>query len=473
MSGWGLEVVRGREIGRVFPVVGGTVVLGNELNGEPGIDLGSQEGSSPRRMAPRQAILEGSAVGLTLRDLESPVGTFVNRQRLLSGQARTLQDGDVLQLGSVQLKVVARQPAPPTESIAPRGPTPTSGLGLSSPFRLSTGATCRAWDDFLTASAQNWRALREELETGRLDAFLRSIGRDDLRPSTGATSSDERLDAWLGRLPTTRPAAPDLDVHPTIVRVRAMPGGGVTRSQIVITSTGYRLLRSSVRVEPSGAGWLTLAKGFSTAPFPTAETTDVPLEIEVPESLGAPRSGFLTIESNGGTRRVEVRIEPAVRAEPMEGPLDTVASGPGLKWRDLLEKTAPTLRFSLAIGGAVVLRLLIAAGDWLGRGSLTAPSLPGVALLGAILGGVAGLRFAAQRGTREDWPPATFAGACAGVLFSTLLVAVCRSIEPSLSRSLGSLGIHLLLWIVLGIAAALASLAVVPFRAAAEKGGGA
>ena len=57
-------------------------------------------------MAARQAQLDLSAQGLTIRDLESPGGTFVNRQRLLPGQSRTLQPGDLIQLGGVQLKVV-------------------------------------------------------------------------------------------------------------------------------------------------------------------------------------------------------------------------------------------------------------------------------------------------------------------------------------------------------------------------------
>ena len=54
-----------------------------------GIDLGPQEGVSPRRMAARQAILESNGQAITLRDLDSPGGTFVNRQRLLPGQSRT------------------------------------------------------------------------------------------------------------------------------------------------------------------------------------------------------------------------------------------------------------------------------------------------------------------------------------------------------------------------------------------------
>src|SRR5262249_39511143 len=102
---WSLELTRGRELGRVFGLAPGDTVLGNALNGEPGLDLMNQEEDSPRRMSARHAALTSTSQELTIRDLESPGGTFVNRQRLLSGQSRRLQPGDVIQLGSVQLRV--------------------------------------------------------------------------------------------------------------------------------------------------------------------------------------------------------------------------------------------------------------------------------------------------------------------------------------------------------------------------------
>src|SRR5262245_60658290 len=116
---WELEVVRGREVGRRHPLDQGEIVLGNALEGARGIDLACQEASSPRRMAGRQASLTVSGESLIIRDLESPGGTFVNRQRLLAGQARSLQPGDILQLGGVQLQVrreAAKTAAPKAEA---------------------------------------------------------------------------------------------------------------------------------------------------------------------------------------------------------------------------------------------------------------------------------------------------------------------------------------------------------------------
>ena len=102
---WSLEVVRGRVIGHQYALDPGETVVGNALKGARGLDLADQEGSSPRKMAGRHAALTSTTQELTVRDLDSPGGTFVNQQRLLSGQSRRLAAGDVIQLGSVQLRV--------------------------------------------------------------------------------------------------------------------------------------------------------------------------------------------------------------------------------------------------------------------------------------------------------------------------------------------------------------------------------
>ena len=144
---WVLEVVRGRDVGKRYVVGPGESLLGNALAGASGFDLADQEPSSPRRMAARQASLTATGDVLEIRDLESPGGTFVNRQRLLSGQARALQPGDLIQLGGVQLQVRREadagtgprpQPAAPARATAP-APAPAKqrpGPARSrSPFR--------------------------------------------------------------------------------------------------------------------------------------------------------------------------------------------------------------------------------------------------------------------------------------------------------------------------------------------------
>ena len=124
--------------------------------------------------------------------------------------------------------------------------------GRDSAFFAARRPECRSWDDFLVIAAQNWRRLRDELTSGRLGDFVRRVRRPDLLPRLEkARSADDQLDDWLGRLPTTRPSALELDVHPQSLLVRADGGGGLTQQTLRMTNIGYRLLRSTARVEPA------------------------------------------------------------------------------------------------------------------------------------------------------------------------------------------------------------------------------
>ncbi len=249
---WLLEIVRGRDVGRAFALEPGETVVGNASNGQRGLDLHEQEGSSPRRMAARHASVLSSGQDVSIRDLESPGGTFVNQQRLLSGQPRKLNAGDVIQLGGVQLKV---KQGSPTGVSAPRvgagSPTGISDARVSRgrlplPFVMANGAQCRTWDDFLILSAQSWTQVRDELISGRLVEYLRRIGRPELIPHSAADRSpDDRLDEWLARIPATQSSGPELDVHPETLLVQAKMGGGTARLSLRITNVGFRLLRST------------------------------------------------------------------------------------------------------------------------------------------------------------------------------------------------------------------------------------
>ena len=501
-NGWSLEVVRGAEVGRVFPLGVGAALLGNGLNGEPGIDLAPQEASTPRKMAPRQAKLESAGSSLTLLDLDSPGGTFVNRQRVLPGQARPLQAGDVIQLGGVQLRVVAASPKPaqvPTAKPAPapapapkarskpapaaapvatkaKAPAPVAAPPvrtgpLAMPFSLATGTVCRTWDDFLTASSHAWPALRDELTSGRLAAFLTAAGRPDLAPPANAAgSADERLDAWLARVPANRAAQPDMEVYPAVLRVRAVKGGGTVRQKLTVTNTGYRLLRSTVKVEPAAAaGWLVVAPAFAGAPFTTSEQTEVALEVRVPETFDRPLTAALVVEGNGGSRRVEVRVELPAKGEPFleTGPAARAAGGAGLaEW---IAKTSPGVRVVAAAAVAFLIRSMLWAGDVMAARFASSPSsrpsLGASALMLGLAGCALGAMLAKRRGEPRDVPAGAFAGGFAGVLVAALSVAACRSIEPWFGWTAGGpwLG-STILWAVLAGFGAAVSAVLVPYR---------
>ncbi|MFO0909258.1 MAG: FHA domain-containing protein [Isosphaeraceae bacterium] len=443
---WSLEVIRGREIGRVYRLVPGAIILGNGPKESGAIDLAAMEAGSPRRMAARQAeviVSRDPAEKPTVRDLESPGGTFVNRQRLLAGQVRRLDAGDVLQLGAVQLRVVApangaSTPSPsvtvetaPATKVAPAvrpGPLPA-------PFRLASGATCRTWDDFLTLSAQSWSALRDELSSGRLGAFLASQGLAALKPDLARDgSADERLDTWLSGLPTTRAATPQVDVHPEVVRIRAVPGGGVTRAKVVITNTGYRLLRSTLRVENPGVDWLVVPPG-SAGPWVTPDQTEIAFEVRIPETVAQPLSAALIIDGNGGVRRVEVRIEPAPRGEAIpEGTSSSVGETVGTGNAPLASVSPPQRVLGGAILGACGW-LIVLVGDRVGQALVASagehPAVGGPATLALIVGGVLGALGAGSRGAASDRLPGGIAGGIAAALLAAIHVAFLRALGPS------------------------------------------
>lgn len=447
---WGLEVVRGKGVGRCYPLGRGRSVLGNALDGAPGIDLGGEEGASPRRMAGRQAEIAADAQALSVRDLDSPGGTFVNSQRVLPGQARALRDGDVLQLAGVQLRVVARLPAP--VSPASIGPLPR-------PYHTASGTTCRTWDDFPTASAKDWSGLRDELISGRITTFLKSIGRDDLLPTAPASrTEDERLDAWLGRLPVARPLEADLDVHPSVLHIKAnLPG--TTRRSVSITNTGYRLLRSTLTIEPPGTDWLRIAPPFDRGAFTTAESTEFSVEATIPETLTSPRVASVVVASNGGSRTVAVHLEPPAKdaPEPLRAPVPTT------RLADPLGAIAPTARVMQAIGLGLLVRVLLSVGDQF-VSPATSPGLEGAGMLFAGLGAIVGLLLAIRGSGVRDAFPGAFAGAVVGLFTAAVAVATCRSVEPlfGIDRSWTAWGF----WVLASAALALLSLWVRPYPSA-------
>jgi hypothetical protein len=467
---WSLEVVRGADVGRRFALPGGETVAGNALNGVPGLDLAPQE-SGPRRMAARQARFQCAADALTLFDLGSPGGTFVNRERLVPFQARSLRPGDVIQMAGVQLRVerglVTAAPAPSAPPSARPAGAPSSGFT----FTMKSGMACRTWDDFLTASAQDWAGLREELVSGRLAAFLASTGRAALVPDPNAPGTpDDRLDAWLATVPSTRTPAPELEVHPDRLDVQATPGGGTTRRTFAITNTGYRLLKTTARVDPADTSWLRLADGFAGRAFTTADRTSLPLDVIVPERLESTLTASLVLESNGGERRVPVTLRPKAVDEPLpEDEPEAVPSG----WAfsgvvGPLRRTTPRVRLIAGAAAGLVGRLVLGLASALfARPDGPTPALLGPAILGAALGALGGVSLIRKRGGIADAPAGAVTGGVAGVLGAAVVVAACRSVESAISAA-PALWWAAPLWGVIGAALAGLSMLLVPHAGHAE-----
>ncbi|MCS6977373.1 MAG: FHA domain-containing protein [Gemmatales bacterium] len=100
-----LVVIRGLKIGAEYPIYEGENFIGRADEKPVDIDLEEQE-SPDRIWSSRQhaCIIFQEGV-LTIEDLNSSNGTFVNRQRVYPGQKRQLNPNDVIQIGTVQLKV--------------------------------------------------------------------------------------------------------------------------------------------------------------------------------------------------------------------------------------------------------------------------------------------------------------------------------------------------------------------------------
>ena len=69
------------------------------------IDLTDQESGDRIWSSRRHAVIYFIAGALEIEDLHSRNGTFVNRNRLTPGSRRALQVNDVVQIGTIQLRV--------------------------------------------------------------------------------------------------------------------------------------------------------------------------------------------------------------------------------------------------------------------------------------------------------------------------------------------------------------------------------
>ncbi len=502
---WILEVVRGRDVGRAYALQAGETLLGNGLDRGSGLDLSEQETSLARRMAGQHACLIATNDAIWIRDLESPGGTFVSGQRLLSTTPRQLAPGDLIQLGGVQLRVKTASPtgstgqdgrieraaagqitetsSSPTTPGAATSSRPESSL-LAAEYTAPGGGICRTRDDFLTLAAQRWTLLRDELTSGRLAAYLGRIQRTDLLPRLDPSqSADEQLDSWLGRLPTSRSSDPELDVHPPSLVIRAADGGGTVRQTLRIANVGYRLLKSQARVEPAANVVFHIAPEFSAHPFLTIDQTDLPVEIEVPERASSASLGAIVIESNGGSRRVEVRLERQAPAGAL--PVEIIATGGGVG-SSLFDPTSSAWplgafiagmplarRLALAPLALLVLRLLLALPGLLPLGHSPGsrrdePRLSAIALVFASLGAGTGLVLALRRRENRDLLPTVVAGGFFGLFTAAVGFALQQTVDSLLGGWASVLPVNLLFWTLLGVSLALVSWPILPFSAASS-----
>jgi hypothetical protein len=100
-----LVVIRGQKIGAEFPIYPDMNFIGRADEKPVDIDLEDQEPPDRIWCSRQHALITLEDGALTIEDLNSANGTYVNRARVYPGQKRPLNVNDVIQIGNVQMKV--------------------------------------------------------------------------------------------------------------------------------------------------------------------------------------------------------------------------------------------------------------------------------------------------------------------------------------------------------------------------------
>lgn len=101
-----IVVLRGQKINLEYPVYEGRNVIGRFADRPVDIDLVGQEAEGQIWSSRQHAAITFDKNILLVEDLNSLNGTWVNGSRLQAGQKRQLKADDVIQIGTVQLKII-------------------------------------------------------------------------------------------------------------------------------------------------------------------------------------------------------------------------------------------------------------------------------------------------------------------------------------------------------------------------------
>lgn len=101
-----LVVMRGEKVNKEYLIYQGENVIGRTDDKPVDINLDDQEPADAIWTSRRHAAVHAVNELLTLEDLNSLNGTFVNQESIKPGERVGLKDGDVIQIGQIQLRVV-------------------------------------------------------------------------------------------------------------------------------------------------------------------------------------------------------------------------------------------------------------------------------------------------------------------------------------------------------------------------------
>lgn len=100
-----LVVIRGQKLNAEYPIYPDLNFIGRADEKPVDIDLEDQEPPDRVWCSRQHALITFEGGLLTIEDLNSANGTYVNRNRVYPGQKRQLSVGDVVQIGNVQMKL--------------------------------------------------------------------------------------------------------------------------------------------------------------------------------------------------------------------------------------------------------------------------------------------------------------------------------------------------------------------------------
>lgn len=103
-----LKVMRGLKVGVEFPIYGDYNYIGRADDKPVDIDLEDQEPPDRVWCSRQHAVIhfDEAAGTITLEDLNSSNGTYVNRNRVYPGEKKPLNPNDVVQIGTVHMKLL-------------------------------------------------------------------------------------------------------------------------------------------------------------------------------------------------------------------------------------------------------------------------------------------------------------------------------------------------------------------------------
>jgi hypothetical protein len=102
-----LRVLRGQKLNHEYPIYEGVNYLGRRDDEPIDIDLEDQEPADRIWTSRKHAAIHFLNGVLEIEDLNSLNGTFVNRTRVAPGHRRALAINDIVQVGTIQMRILA------------------------------------------------------------------------------------------------------------------------------------------------------------------------------------------------------------------------------------------------------------------------------------------------------------------------------------------------------------------------------